>query len=177
MEAIRGEYDRDLLDQEKHKTRIETMRDVYIIGLDTTGGEKRSKVFHGDATKNLKVRVEEKIGLQNDRIKKQTFENVYEVWQEKSLKQMYKMTDRKYHLIDKGEYEVLNKIVRVETMFKKNDLIMWSTDRHLDYYLYCEKGVTEGVFIKVDVISAHSGENYFRECRRWRPPEERILEY
>lgn len=151
IDAIKGEYTTELLEQEKFKRKVENLRDVYIVGLDHSGGEEKTKLFHADATKNLKVRVEEKIGLRDEKVKNQTFEQVFEIWQEKSLKQMYKPTDKKYFLLDKGEFDVVTKITRVETLLNKNDLIMWSTDRLLDYYLYCEKGVTEGVFIKVDV--------------------------
>jgi len=176
IDAIKGEYTTELLEQEKFKRKVENMRDVYIVGLDHNGGEeKTAKVFHADATKNLKVRVEEKIGLRDEKLKNQTFEQVFETWQEKSLKQMYKQTDKKYCLIDKGEYELVTKITRVETLLNKNDLIRWSTERTLDYYLYCEKGVTEGVFIKVDVGSAQQGKITFGNTGGEEPPRKGFL--
>lgn len=130
------------------------MRDVYVVGLLNHNNEVRKEVFHADATKAIKIRVEDKVGLEKEEKRlKNAVENVYEIWQEKMNKQMYKMTDAKYELVEKGEYEAANKISRIETFMKKNELIAWSSDRLMDYYLYCEKGVTEGVFIKVDVDS------------------------
>ena len=66
---------------------------------------------------------------------------------------MYKEKDKKYELIARGEFENSSKANRVENLVKKNELIFWSSERMMDYYLYCEKGVIEGVFIKVDVVS------------------------
>lgn len=122
------------------------------MGLLNNANESKKDYYHADATKTLKVRVEDKVGLEREENRiKNAVENVYEIWQEKMNKQALKMTDRKYELIEKTEYEAANKITRIENFLKKNELIIWSSDRLMDYYLYCEKGVTEGVFIKVDV--------------------------
>lgn len=154
VDIIKGEYikEQEDLDQGK-ETQFENLRDVYIVGLVNHASDNKKDYYHADATRNLKVRVEDKVGLEKEEKRiKNAVENVYEIWQEKMNKQMMRVTDRKYELIEKNEYEAANKIIRIENYLKKNELIIWSSDRLMDYYLYCEKGVTEGVFIKVDVI-------------------------
>lgn len=153
VDIIKGEYlkEQEELDQAKQK-KISNLRDVYVVGLLNHNNEQRKEYFHADATKAIKIRVEDKVGLEKEEKRnKNMVENVYEIWQEKMNKQIFKMTDPKYQLIEKGEFDSANKISRIETFLKKNELIVWSSDRLMDYYLYCEKGVTEGVFIKVDV--------------------------
>lgn len=157
VDAIKTEYTHDIVEGEDLKrNKLNSLRDMYVVGLINNSNEdpQKSKFFHGDATKTLKIRVDHRVGQEElDKKNKVAVENIFEIWQEKTLKQLYKVTDKKYELIAKNEYES-SKITRIETKLKNKELIIWSTDRLMDYYLYCEKGVTEGVFIKVDVFCA-----------------------
>jgi hypothetical protein len=137
---------------EKPKTQIGTLRDVYVVSLLDNHDDKNGKFYYGDATQSIKVRIEDKVGLQREEKKvKAAVQSILESWQETSLKQMYKPGEKRYLLIDKGEFETNPKYNRVETALDKNELIIWSSDRPMDYYLYCERGLIEGIFIKVDV--------------------------
>lgn len=138
---------------ETQKRELGNMKDLYIVGLEH---DEENEHWEGDASKTVKLRIEEKVGaIKEDRKLKGALENVYETWQEKSLKELYKPGHKRYEMVAPGEHELLKKISKIEMVLKKNELIVWSTDRAMDYYLYCEKGVTEGVFIKVDVAVVH----------------------
>lgn len=137
---------------EKPKKQIETLRDVYVVSLLENHDDRNGQFYYGDATQSIKVRIEDKVGLQREEKKaKAAVQSIFESWQEISLKQMYKPGDKRYSMIEKGEFETNSKYNRVETMLEKNELIIWSSDRPMDYYLYCERGLIEGIFIKVDV--------------------------
>ena len=154
MDVIKKEYNLEVSQAEKDKrNQLGTLRDVYVVGLLGQQDDKRTEYYHGDATKMLKIRVEDKPN--KDEIKaKNSVDALFESWQEKANKQTYKDKDKRYELIAKGEFENSSKANRVENLVKKNELIFWSSERMMDYYLYCEKGVIEGVFIKVDVAIA-----------------------
>lgn len=147
------------------KREINNTREMYVVGL--LNQKDRDNFYHGDATKGVKLRIEERIDADTRKgqagaglLNSDKDSNLFETWQEKANKQHYKPSDPRYTLIEPGEFSV-SKIIRVETVAKKKELIIWSTERMMDYYLYCEKGVTEGIFIKVDghIIFGNSSEN------------------
>lgn len=177
MDLIKTEYIQDMAHADKpKKTQLGTLRDVYVVSLLENHDERNGKFYYGDATKSIKVRVEDKVGMQReDKKAKAAVQSILDTWQEVSLKQMYKPGDKRYVMIDKGEFETNSKYNRVETMLEKNELIIWSSDRPMDYYLYCERGLIEGVFIKVDVSSCLTqGQNHFRQHQHRRKTKERL---
>ena len=158
VDLMKGEYVTEAAKQDgDKKNKLKTMKDVYIVSLINNQSENdRKGVVHMDATKTIKVRTEErKIVEKEDRLNRgatdKNEEVLFKTWQEQSLELAYKPVDKKYKLIEKNEIDLETKITRVELMIKKTEKIKWSGVRAMDYYLYCEKGITEGVFIKVDV--------------------------
>lgn len=136
----------------KKKIELNSLRDVYIIGL---AGMKGPKV-HGDALKNLKVRYEMK--EQSKTSKTQTLDPTNFSYQERDFVQdkgdpfYYKNpTD---FLID---YSLLpnqiNKFTkRLEELSQKYEVIDWGRDQFAQFYLFCKEGEFQGSYIKLEVF-------------------------
>lgn len=163
-----------LKDRQEIEAREGSIRDIHLVNvrkLKTALSASRNqsketspkkKLLHEDATQTLRVRIESfstdagRRTLRRSGSSDSLQLHAFDSWQAVSAKLLYKPGDKRIDLIRPEEREDpqsagAGKIIRLESLFKKTESIGWSAEKLRDYYLYCEKGITEGVFIKIDV--------------------------